>query len=305
MYVAAQHCAAEDKGVHDLEYLGLDGLELLNTCPGELHAGNFPILKDVSPVSLRILNASSHKITVGKGVQIPHEGTMPYHLFFLKRGKLAVAKHLDNKLKVIAHLLPGSVYGEFGVLRGRPRNASVITVEASEILRTDMSTVRQILDVDKNFRAALESLFRQRLLGNFFLKHPLFRVIPSTVRNTLARELPVQFRERGTQIFRQGNTSVNAHLILSGDVDISLHQESGTDMLLETRSEPDMLGESFSDGRGVPYTATAASDLDLLLLDRNAIRIMQAKHPGFLTGLDAYIKKRNEETQVRLNHVSA
>jgi len=300
MYIAARHCAAEDKGVNELEYLGLDGLELLNTCPGELNAGNFPILKDVSPVSLRLLNASSHKITVSKSVQVPHEGAMPYHLFFLKKGKLAIAKHLDNKLKVIGHLLPGSVYGEFGVLRGRPRNASVITVEASEILCADMSTVRQILDVDKDFKVALERLFRQRLLDNFFLKHPLFRVIPNVVRNTLARELPVQFHERGTQIFKQGNISGNVHLILSGDVDISLHRESGADVLLETRSEPDVLGESFLVSRGIPYTATAASDLDLLLLDRGAIRTIQAKHSAFLTSLDAYIKKRNEKTQARL-----
>jgi len=302
MFAFAQQ---EKDTMSDSEYIGLEGLDLLNASSGELSSEDFSILEGMSPVSLRLLNSACQRICVSKGVEIPHEGAMPYHLFFLKKGKLAIAKHLDSKLKVIGHLLPGNVYGEFGVLRGRPRNASVITVEDSEVLCVEMSAVRQVVDADKGFKDALEGLFRQRLLSNSFIRHPVFRAIPNEARNALARELPVKYYERGAQIFKQGDAPVGVHLILSGDVDISLHKESGSDVLLETRSEPDVLGESCLGGKAMSYSATAASDLDILLLDKEAIRAIQARHASFLSELGPYINKRNEQMQVRFKLTGA
>ena len=300
MFAFAQQ---ENDTMPESEYIGLDGLDLLNAASGELCSEDFPILEGMSPINLRLLNSACQKINVSKGVEIPHEGAMPYHLFFLRKGKLAIAKHLDNKLKVIGHLLPGNVYGEFGVLRGRPRNASVITMENSEVLCVEVSAVRQILDADKGFRDALEGLFRQRLLSNAFLKHPVFRAIPNEARNALARELPVKYHERGAQVFKQGDAPAGVHLILSGDVDISLHKESGSDVLLETRSEPDVLGESCLGGKTMAYSATAASDVDILLLNKETICAIQTRHASFLSELGPYINKRNEQMQVRFKQL--
>ena len=168
-----------------------------------------------------------------------------------------------------------------------------------------MSAVRQILDVDTAFRDAINSLFRQRLLSTFFLRHPVFRVMPAEARNALANELPVQFHERGSQVFKQRDAPAGVHLILSGEVDISLHHEPDSDVLLETRNEGDMLGEACLGGKEMAYSATAVSDLDLLLLDKDTIRAIQAKHTSFLTGLGPFINKRNEQTQSRLKQISA
>jgi len=269
-------------------------LELLN-------AKGFPLLEGVSTINLRILNSASRVMHVSKGVEMLHEGDTPHDLYFVGNGKLSIARQIGGQLRILAYLHPGDVYGEFGALRRKSRYASVFTAEPSRIIRVDLTAVQQVLEADCNFKDRLTQLLSYRMLDSFFFSHPVFKKLPDVVRAALARELPTRFAKRGERIFSQGETPKGIYIILSGEVEIRYLNRAKAEVLLEMRRDADMLGElAQNHGKSLAYSAVAASDVDMLKLDQNAMRILEKRHPATFKTLGKFIDKRAEHTIQRL-----
>lgn len=283
------------------DFLDLSGINASGTSQAALCAEEFPILKSLSPLSLRILNDASRTMHVSKGVEMVHEGDTPHDLYFIKSGKISIAKQHGNKLKVLAQLSRGDVYGEFGVLRHKTRFASAYTASASEIVRVELSAVQQVMDADANFKEALNKLLSQRMLDSFFFSHPVFQSLPADVRVQLSKELPVHFYQRESSIFVQGEKPQGVFLILSGEIEVHYLNRNRDDILLEIRRDNDLVGELASkNGTSLAYSAIAASDLDVLLLDATAMKLLHKHHPETFKKLEAYINMRAARTAQRL-----
>lgn len=284
----------------DQEFLDFSGINTSRLSQAALCAEDFPILKDLSPLSLRILNDASRTIHVSKGVEMIHEGDSPHDLYFIKSGKMSIAKQLSQKVKILATLSKGEVYGEFGILRQKSRFASAYTAEASEIVRVELSAVQQVLDADPHFRTALNKLLSQRILDSFFFSHPVFKSLPEDTRIQISKELPVQFYSRDSRLFMQGEKPQGVFLILSGEIEIHYLNRNRDDILLEIRRDNDLVGElAAKNGTSLAYSAIAASDLDVLLLDTAAMKIMHNHHPETFKDLENCINTRAARTAKR------
>lgn len=267
---------------------------------GALSAEAFSILEGLSPVSMRILNNASRVMHVSKGVEMLHEGDAPHDLYFIKSGKMAIARQSGAQLKVLAQLGAGQIYGEFGILRKKSRYASAYTAEASTIVRVELAAVQQVLASDSKFRARLNELLTHRMLDSFFFAHPVFSGLPVEIRRQLARELPISFFERNTRMFTQGDPLGPFYMILSGEVEVRYLNEKEEEFLLEIRRDNDMLGEPIDKSGKRPYSAVTSSDLDALILDGKAMQLLKAKHPETYMKLQKYVIKRTEHTANRL-----
>lgn len=267
---------------------------------GNLSAEDFPILEGLSTVSMRILNTASRVMHVSKGVEMLHEGDAPHDLYFIKSGKMAIARQSGTQLKVLAQLGAGQIYGEFGVLRKKSRYASVYTAEASVIVRVELTAVQQVLAADSKFKARLNEMLTHRMLDSFFFAHPVFSSLPANVRSQLAKELPITFFDRNTRMFTQGDAPGPFYLILSGEVEVRYLNDKKEEFLLEIRRDNDMLGEPIDQSGKRPYSAITSSDLDALVLDGKAMQTLKARHPETFTKLQAYVIKRSEHTGSRL-----
>jgi len=283
------------------EFLNLSGIHPPQEQIKLLNAEDFPILQGISPIHLRFLNSASRIMHVSRGVEILHEGDAPDDIYFVCEGKLSVARQIDGQLKILAYLYPGDVYGEFGALRKKSRYASVFTAEPSRIIRVDSTTVQQVLEADPDFGNRLAQVLSNRMLDSFFFTHPVFKNLPDHIRTALARALPTQFIKRGERIFSQGETPKNVYVILSGKAEIRYLNQAGTEVLLEMRRDADILGElAQNHGNALAYSAVAASDLDMLKLDTEAMRTLEKHHPATFKTLNAFIDKRAEQTMQRL-----
>lgn len=266
-----------------------------------LNAKDFPILEGMSPLHLRILNDSSRMMHVSKGVEMLHEGDAPHDLYFVLAGKLAIAKRVGSQLKVLAQLKHGTIYGEFGALRRKSRYASVYTAEPSKVVRVELSAIQQVLDVDPEFKNRLTLLLKHRMLDSFFFSHPVFQKLPNTTRTELAKELPTKFFERGTRLFTQGEKPASLYLILSGEVEVRYLNHAKEEVLLEIRRDNDLLGEvALKGGAELAYSSVAASDLDVLVLDKPAMDLMRKRHQETYAELESHINKRASRTVARL-----
>lgn len=283
------------------DYLELSGISGEAKNRETLTGEEFPILEGLSPLSLRILNRASRTMNVSKGVEMLHEGDTPHDLYFIKHGRMAVGRQSGTQLKVIAELGAGEVYGEFGALRRKARYASVHTAEFSVIIRVELPAIQQVIEADSEFRKRLEALLTQRMLNSFFSSHPVFQALPEKERSELARLLPIHFYERNSRIFSQGKKPQGVYLILSGEVEVSYRTRAKEERLLEIRRDNDILGEvAIKDGTELAYSAVAVSDVDILVLDTTAMKMLHDKHPQSFKNLEAYINKRSARTVLRL-----
>ena len=283
------------------DFLELSGIQGESGKKESLSEAEFPILEGLSPLSLRILNNASRVMNVSKGVEMLHEGDTPHDLYFIKRGKMAIGRQSGTQLKVLAQLGAGEIYGEFGALRKKSRYASVYTAESSIIVRVELSAIQQVLEADSEFHKRLEALLTQRMLSSFFFSHPVFHALPEKERAELAKALPIHFFERDARIFSQGRKPLGVYLILSGEVEIRYRTHANEERLLEIRRDNDILGEvANKNGAELAYSAVAASDADMLMLDRAAMKAMHDQHPKSFENLEAYINKRAERTVLRL-----
>jgi len=283
------------------EFLELSGIHGKDEKRELLSAEDFPILEELTPLSMRILNNASRVMHVSKNVEMLHEGDTPHDLYFIKQGTMAIGRQAGRQLKVIARLKSGDVYGEFGALRKKSRYASVFTAEPSVIIRVELSAIQQVLEADSNFRERLESLLTRRMLDSFFFTHPVFHALPEQERKILAKKLPIQFYDRDTRIFTQGRKPQGVCMILSGEVEVRYTNHAGEERLLEIRRDNDLLGEvANKNGTELAYSAVAASDVDILMLDNKAMKAIHDQHPETFENLENYINRRAERTVARL-----
>jgi CRP/FNR family cyclic AMP-dependent transcriptional regulator len=68
------------------------------------------------------------------GETVIEERTPGEALFLVKSGKVRVEKHAGRKKMVLAELGPGKAVGEMSLIDSYPTSASVIAIEASDVL---------------------------------------------------------------------------------------------------------------------------------------------------------------------------
>jgi CRP-like cAMP-binding protein len=283
------------------EFLDLSGIHGSDDSKEVLSEKDFPILEGLSPLSMRILNNASQIMHVSKDVEMLHEGDTPHDLYFIKQGTMSIGRQSGSQLKVIAKLESGEIYGEFGALRKKSRYASVYTAEPSTIIKVELSAIQQVLEADKTFHDRLEALMTHRMLDSFFSSHPVFHALPEHERNELSHTLTVHTYDRNIRIFTQGKPPTGVYLILSGEVEVRYTNKSKEERLVEIRRDNDLLGEvAIKSGTELAYSAVAASNVDILVLDKPAMKAMHDQHPETFKNLENYINKRAERSVVRL-----
>ena len=111
-----------------------------------------------------ILNHYGTRKEFKKGTVIFREGEKGDYLFIVKSGKVRVFHEgKDRSEKVVAKLGAGSIVGEMAVITGKPRSASVMTIEDSVVYMIDRDSLFQIFKDYPNVREiiGLESIERE------------------------------------------------------------------------------------------------------------------------------------------------
>jgi len=288
--------------INDEGFLELSGIHQ-HSYQQQLSSSKFPVLEGLSPLNLRVLNQASQAMNVAKGVEMMVAGDTPHDLYFIAQGSMAVAKNHAGKSLIVATLKAGDFYGEYGVLRGKTRFASVYTAEPSVIIRVGLQAIQQVLNADADFRSRVFSIMKQRILNSFLYTHVVFREFSASIRDSLSTQLTVSELERGETLFSQGETADKYYMILSGEAEV-LIQQSGKPLLLEIRRDNDILGEVRLDkGSIYGYTVVATNQLDLLALDKAAMQLMQQAEPAIVKRLQQFVMQQSKKMIAKIQSV--
>ncbi len=103
--------------------------------------------------------------------------------FVIHEGDVAIVKISEGVEKILAILKPGDIFGEMGVLEGKPRTATAIAQTDVTVLALDLRGLQALVTAQPHFAFQLGRILSQRIvqsyrhLTNLSIENPKLRVI--------------------------------------------------------------------------------------------------------------------------------
>jgi CRP/FNR family transcriptional regulator, cyclic AMP receptor protein len=128
--------------------------------------GATELFQGVSPDELTNLARFAGSRRLVRGDILFNEGEEPDALYVVLRGRVAIAnKSFDGRESVVALMEPGDLFGEMGMLDGRPRSAEGRALEPSEVLVLEYGPVRNLLEQHPELLWGVVRMLADRLRG--------------------------------------------------------------------------------------------------------------------------------------------
>lgn len=239
-----------------------------------------PLFSGLSTSSFRELLRELRAWEAEPAAVIVGEGEESDSVYVVVRGKVRVERGRDGEATVLAHLGPDSFFGEMALVSRRPRAASVIAEERTELLEIPREVFDRLAARDASVHQALEGFARTRLLENLGRTSPLFQGLPDDVlRDTLA-SFHGERVGAGAVVVERGTAGRGLFVILQGECDVVGRSELG-EVRLKRLGPGDVFGEmSLVSGEPTSASVVAASDVALLSLSPAELSSFAASRPA-------------------------
>lgn len=179
------------------------------------------MFRELKELALRELMLASQVLTPAKGTRLFARGMYSSSVFNVLRGtvKLVVGEAEPMVLRA------GQLFGEMGLISGRPHETDAIAGEGCIILETPHSMVRKLLRSEAATRAYVDRVYALRALRSF---------LPHASANTifaLSHGVRLHRIGAGETLFEQGAPAERFHMIRSGSVALSCQNNSGKEVI--------------------------------------------------------------------------
>lgn len=107
-----------------------------------------PLFSALSPEELAQLAESSSFVEFATGEPVVTQGDQGHTMFIVRHGRAAVSVRAEgsNESHTVAEVGPGDFFGEFAILTGEPRRASVLATEDVELVAVSKGALQGILE---------------------------------------------------------------------------------------------------------------------------------------------------------------
>ncbi|HBF35734.1 MAG TPA: hypothetical protein DDW50_00250 [Firmicutes bacterium] len=115
------------------------------------------------------------------GDKIFSEAEPGHEMYIIKTGRVKVIRTQDSEEQLLSILGPGSSFGEMALIEAKPRSATVIAIEKTEVLMVTFTDLEQVLSSKPEFLFKLVQLFCRRIrfttsqIQNYSIKSPSAR----------------------------------------------------------------------------------------------------------------------------------
>jgi cAMP-dependent protein kinase regulator len=247
------------------------------------------LLRLLNVLELRELSPGEHAIKQGD------EGR---EAFVLARGLLNVVRaDASGGAQLLAVLGPGALFGEMALVSDAPRAASVISVEAAQLLCMPKAALETLAREDTAIARELGRFCHDRMLANL-MQHGLLSAVPAARRADLLARFGSEVFERGDALIEAGQDKGVLYLIASGRVQVSSTDAEGDKVRLAELGPGEVVGEiSLVLRRPANADVIAANRTVCLTLTRDALHEAMRAHPALLAQLYDIAVQRDDETR--------
>lgn len=112
------------------------------------------------------------------GDTIFSESEPGHEMYIIKSGRVKVIRNKDSEEQLLSILGPGSSFGEMALIEAKPRSATVMAVEKTEVLMVTYTDLEQVLSSKPEFLFKLIQVFCRRIrfttcqIENYAIKSP-------------------------------------------------------------------------------------------------------------------------------------
>ena len=137
---------------------------------------NISLLSELSAEELLELMGRMNLRSFGEGETVVREGEEGHSLFIIRFGKVKVVTRNKDKEVVLARLGGDDFFGEGSFLTGRPRTATIIAEEHTELMELSRDDLNSVMARHPNIEGVLRLFHENRVSGTM------------TSLNTIARD---------------------------------------------------------------------------------------------------------------------
>ena len=211
------------------------------------------------------------------GAVIVAEGEVGDSLFVIARGRVRIERQGKDGAVVVGYLGEGDFFGEIALMDIRPRAASVIAEQTTELLEVSRANIDELVALDANVRVVLDAFCAERLKKSVLLTSPLFEGLSSVLLGSALAQFEERRVNEGDVIVTVDQPSTGLFVVLSGSVDVVVKAELGW-LPLKQLGVGDVFGEmSLLSGAGASAAVIAASSCRVLVLPAAAFSLLAAE----------------------------
>lgn len=122
-------------------------------------------LRYMPPDSLNSLVQEASLVSIVPGGVIVKEGEPGDAMFIIVHGASRVTHSLDGQVLPIAIIGPGDYFGEWSILTGAPRTATIIALSHIEAIRVERETLLRFIQLHPNVRDRIDQIAHNRYDG--------------------------------------------------------------------------------------------------------------------------------------------
>ncbi len=239
------------------------------------------------------------------GVVIIRQGDMPDKFYIISNGRVEVIEQqADGIEKFIAILQAGDYFGEIGLMRQAPRNATVRALTDVDVMAMDRPMFIRWLESSPVIQEELEALVRRRT-GPLQMpaKGMTDTLTPKKKRKRQTGFFETQGLEHvamyapGEPIIRQGDPSEKFYIIVEGYVEVSHQNDDGKVDVIRQLGEGDFFGEiGLLEGRSRNASVRALTAVQVVTFSRESFMRGRKKSPQSLAQLRETAVRRRKDT---------
>ncbi len=208
----------------DVDVIDADSIAGLTAKDGEVtlaRSEKVPLFSGLSPDVFSILLSQLSAWEAAPGTTIVAEGEVSESVFVIAKGKARVQREVDGEVVVVAELGPHTFFGEIALLVHRPRAASVVAVEATELLEIPKRIIDELILIDPRVAEVIRHFAEDRLKHTTLLTSPLLRALPDATKADIEDMFVVRAFEPGDALVEAGARAPQLGVVLAGIVDVT------------------------------------------------------------------------------------
>ncbi|MBN1962021.1 MAG: cyclic nucleotide-binding domain-containing protein [Deltaproteobacteria bacterium] len=236
-----------------------------------------------------------------KGNAIITEGQPGDSFYIIAEGSVDVSRNIGGRVRNLAHLKSGAVFGEMALISKAPRTATVTASEDCDLLELKRASLENQAQKLVSVTQALKDFTHERFLANLTATSLIFKPFPRPMRNEIIRKFKGYPLVAGNKIITEGEEGQGLFLILKGQIEVSKLADDGSKLILATLHEGDVFGEiSLLQSSLTTASCTAVTNGNLLFLPKKDFTAMLARYPQLKEQLSSITAERLQKTKQML-----
>jgi len=265
-----------------------------------LNVERTPLLSGLSGDEFESFMDSLTLKVFSSGDYIYKKGFPGDYLYLIGMGSVRLEAVLSSGGKrAFSNLCEGDFFGEHAFMsRIKHTNAAVAETEVS-LLMINRETFDLWVKKHAKIKETVEKFYRQRVLARVLAITPIFESVPEKARLALADKFNMHTYNVGDIVVKEGDLGKSFFLIRSGRVVIFTNdmRRGGAPVELSVMGEGSFFGEvALLTDKPRTATVVAKDTLEVMELTREAFNAITLEHSSVRKVVEAYQKKRVQDT---------